>query len=133
MAKKIMMPAGQYYIGDLCYVMDDVWDEFCDITTDGQDCLQGKFTLADGREFVTFSTRYGDGEYPTNTGARLGVDAGLIGCIATKDIDMTQFETQWRHTRLLELGTVVTFKVPFSCHGNQATGRIRFGHVLVRT
>lgn len=25
------MPAGRYYVGDLCYVMDDVWDEVCDL------------------------------------------------------------------------------------------------------
>jgi hypothetical protein len=23
------MPAGRYYIGDLCYVMHDEWDEAC--------------------------------------------------------------------------------------------------------
>ena len=56
-----MMPAGKYYIGDLCYVMHPEWDEFCRITISGNECLQGEFNLADGRRFATFTTAYGDG------------------------------------------------------------------------
>jgi hypothetical protein len=131
MAEKTMMPAGTYYIGDLCYVMDGEWNEFCQLTIKDNTCLQGKFTLADGREFASFSTRYGDGEYRASNGAKLGVDAGLIGCIKVEDItdDVDKNYPQG----LGELGTVVTFDKPFSVSGNRDTGRIRFGHITIRT
>ena len=31
-----MMQAGEYYVGDLCYVMtDEEWTQFCNITIQG--------------------------------------------------------------------------------------------------
>ena len=34
------MPAGKYYIGDLCYVMSDKeWEEFCSLTIKDNKCL----------------------------------------------------------------------------------------------
>lgn len=51
-----MMPAGTYYVGDLCYVMHDVWDEFCDITIEGLSVLDGVFSLKNGVKFATFGT-----------------------------------------------------------------------------
>ena len=82
----MLMPAGTYYVGDLCYVMHNEWDEFCDLTTDGMRCLDGVFQLADGRQFATFSTKYGDGEYYDQLGNSYPVDAGLIGCIRVEDL-----------------------------------------------
>ena len=42
------MPAGEYYIGDLCYVMtDEEWNEFCSITIDGMKCIDGEFQMKD--------------------------------------------------------------------------------------
>ena len=76
-----MMPAGKYYVGDLCYVMHPEWDEFCSITIKEHTCLDGEFNLKDGRRFATFGTKWGDGEYRDQFGNRYGVDAGLIGCI----------------------------------------------------
>ena len=33
-----MMPAGKYYVGDLCYVMTDAeWDEMCGLFCLGRD------------------------------------------------------------------------------------------------
>ncbi len=120
------MPAGKYYIGDLCYVMHPEWDEFCSITIKGRECLDGEFTLADGRRFATYGTMYGDGSYPCSNGAELGVDAGLIGCIRVEDItDKEGLE------RMMELGTVVEFDREFST--SEREGTIRFGHITVET
>lgn len=118
----VTMPAGEYYIGDLCYVLHDAWGEFCDITIEGHSCIDGKFTLADGRSFVTMQTMYGDGEYEASNGASLGVDAGLIGCIKVSDI---------RDTDGIALGTVVTFPSDFSCYSKD--GCLTFGHISVDT
>ncbi len=44
------MPAGKYYVGDLCYVMHDVWDEVCDLMFPHDNSgVYGKFKLKDGR------------------------------------------------------------------------------------
>ena len=48
-----MMKAGTYYIGDLCYVMHDRWDEFCSITCSEHNVLDGEFNLKDGTRFAT--------------------------------------------------------------------------------
>jgi len=128
-----MMPAGKYYVGDLCYVMHNEWDEFCDLTIKGHQCLDGEFNLKDGRRFATFGTKWGDGEYRDQKGNRYGVDAGLIGCIRLEDIDQTC------SNNFLDGGTIVEFEHPFSTSGGRAElnrdwdGIIRIGHLLIET
>lgn len=119
------MPAGKYWVGDLCYVMHDEWDEFCDVTIDGNRCLNGVFTLKDGRKFASFGTAYGDGYYKDNVGRGYGVDAGLIGCILLKDIDQVNSDND------ISLGHVVDFPLDFEVteHG----GLIMIGDVSIYT
>ena len=126
------MPAGKYYIGDLCYVMDDVeWDEFCSITIDGQRVLDGEFQLKDGRRFATYGTAYGDGVYYDQYGHSYSVDAGLIGCILVEDIRAEKYEN------LLDLGSIMEFDKSFATSGGRNDegweGLIQFGHVLIET
>lgn len=123
------MPAGNYYIGDLCYVMRDVWDEFCDITIKGHECLDGEFQLKDGRRFATYSTKYGDGLYETNTGDKLSVDAGLIGCILISDIT----DPEATPAAIKSLGMTYDFGTDFVTDGSKFSGTIQFGRVLVET
>ena len=61
-----MLPAGKYYVGDLCYVMHEEWDEVCGLFFKGRTdhgCNQGEFMLKDGRRFACYNTRWGDGTY----------------------------------------------------------------------
>ena len=90
------MTAGQYYVGDLCYVMHDVWDEVCDLLfPDDVNSQQGEFTLKDGRRFAIYNTNYGDGEYDTSEwGHTIGVDSGTIGCILASDIRDNTYTTE---------------------------------------
>ena len=44
----------KYYIGDLCYVMHDAWDEVCGLTP--FDNSEHEFELEDGRKFILFNT-----------------------------------------------------------------------------
>jgi len=120
-----MMKAGKYYIGDLCYVMHGEWDEFCNLTIVGDKVLDGEFNLADGRKFATFTTQWGDGTYQDQQGREYHVDAGLIGCIALENIDLTNPENS------ITGGQVVEFVQPFSTWS--AGGEIRFGTVLIDT
>lgn len=128
------MPAGKYYIGDLCYVMDDKeWDEFCGITIKDNECLEGEFEMKDGRKFATYGTKWGDGTYRSNIGTEHCVDAGLIGCIRVEDIRANKYD------KIEELGAVVEFKQPFTTEGGRAVknwdwdGVIRFGNVMIET
>lgn len=128
------MQAGKYYIGDLCYVMDDKeWDEFCSITIKGNECLDGEFEMKDGRKFATYGTAWGDGCYRSNIGTKHCVDAGLIGCIRVEDIRANKYES------IESLGAVVEFKTPFTTEGGRSAlgrdwdGVIRFGDVMIET
>jgi hypothetical protein len=77
-------PPVRYYVGDLCYVMHDCWDEVCDLTP--FDNSTHAFELVDGREFILFSTAYGDGQYNDQSGKSYAVDSGTIGAIRVEDI-----------------------------------------------
>lgn len=122
---KYTMPAGKYYIGDLCYVMHERWDEFCDITCSGPSVLDGVFVMADGIKLATFSTMYGDGQYYDNIGRSYGVDAGLIGCVLVSDLDLDNKEND------IECGHVHTFDAPFHVYENE--GLIVFGELRIDT
>lgn len=127
-----MMPAGQYYVGDLCYVMtDEEWKQFCDITLSGPKVLDGEFELPDGRRFATYSTAYGDGVYYDQMDNSYSVDAGLIGCIKREDICASKYED------LTELGTFVEFYNDFETSGGRGEkdweGVIQFGHIKIET
>lgn len=120
------MPAGKYYVGDLCYVLNDNWDEFCDITIDSPRVLDGEFNFKDGRRFATFGTKWGDGEYYDQDGHRYLVDAGLIGCVRVDDIDMELREQTGDFG-----GRIVEFDKPFEVW--EENGMIRIGHLSIDT
>lgn len=67
--------AGTYYVGDLCYILGDVWDEVCDHFGDEV------FILSDGRKCAQYCTMYGDGTYVDQDGDEYDVDSGTIGCV----------------------------------------------------
>ena len=117
------MPAGKYYVGDLCYVMHPQWDEFCDKTIDGHDVLEGILKLDFGVTIVHFCTAYGDGVYYDENGLEYGVDAGLIGCIRVEDIDDSDCVTEW--------GNIIDFKEDFKCYNEN--GILHFGHICIDT
>jgi len=131
-----MFPAGKYYVGDLCYVMHDEWDEVCGLFFKGRDdhgCNEGVFELKDGRRFASFNTKFGDGCYFDQHGNEYGVDAGLIGCIAMNDIDLNA------DGNFTSGGQIIEFKNDFSVSGSQGLSRqdwdgvITIGHIVIKT
>ena len=94
------MPAGRYWVGDLCYVLQDAWGETFRLG-------DGVHTLADGRLIAMFATTHGDGTYYDDDGNWYGVDSGTLGCILADDI---------RHAIDCadELGECVTATEPFT-------------------
>lgn len=122
-----MMPSGKYYIGDLCYVMSDDWDEVLDLTIakDGK-LLEGEFEMKNGRRFAMYSTKHGDGMYRSNIGTKHAVDSGTIGCILVNDIiDIPKCDIDEK------LGAVVTIDRSFSTGSRD--GLIVFGDVIINT
>ena len=98
--KKEVMKAGRYYIGDLCYILDDKdWSEVCDLTfpfnqNKHKDVasveLGGRFTLKNGKIISLYGTEHGDGTYQIknmkdNNIGKLHVDSGTLGCVMIKD------------------------------------------------
>lgn len=121
----VTLKAGTYWIGDLCYVMHDVWDEVCARVIQGDAVLEGKFGIADGREFVMFNTMYGDGVYNDHNLNDYPVDSGNIGAILLSDIRESS-ENQPNGC-----GQVHTFDTDFTCDTD--SGTLRFGHVYIYT
>lgn len=145
--KRTTLPAGKYYVGDPCYVIDDdEWMDCLDATCylglyedeqamGARKCNQvgeqlGVFSCIndDGDEFLfaASGTQYGDGAYPCMKNdeaiGECGVDAGLIAAIP---VDMIPDE--WNNG----LGVVVEIDQDFviSC----TEGTISFGDVEVLT
>jgi hypothetical protein len=125
-----IMPKGKYYIGDLCYVMHDEWDEVHKLLfpepIDSSTWTDGVFTLKDGRKFAIYSTAYGDGCYLDQDGKEYGVDAGSIGCIKVSDIDQNNKEND------IKLGHVHEFKSDFITDSDE-DGNITFGDIVIKT
>lgn len=122
------MPAGRYYVGDLCYVMHPEWNECCDLFFAGRTdhgCNEGEFNLKDGRRFANFNTAYGDGEYRSSIGTSHGVDSGSIGCIRVDDIRDTTCGD------IASLGAIVDFDRDFDVYSEG--GVLYFGHVAIDT
>jgi hypothetical protein len=96
------LPPGEYYIGDLCYVLgDNVYDNIFG----GTGYEMGIYTeKATGRTFLVGSTAYGDGEYRGSDGNKFAVDAGIIG-ICPKSL-MAKDDGG---------GHMYTFKTPVEC------------------
>ena len=56
------MPAGRYYVGNLCYVIHPQWDEFCDKIIVEHNCVDGEVVFENGVKVVQF------GHIAINTG-----------------------------------------------------------------
>ena len=124
------MPAGKYYIGDLCYVMsDDEWSEVCELLFEGRNdhgVNQGEFVMKDGRRFASYNTAYGDGRYQSNMNTEHCVDSGGIGCILVDDIKYVD-----NYDQFLDIGAIVEFPVDFVTDNED--GQLQFGRMLIET
>ena len=118
-----LLPAGKYYIGDLCYVVDN-WEQYHKLffPNQGGDQHIGIFTNDEGVKFANYGTAFGDGVYFDEERNEYAVDSGSIGCIPIEAI-------QEPHA----LGNVVDFPVEFDCEYIESSGTIRIGDVFIDT
>ncbi len=110
-ARTYTVPPGEYYIGDLCYVLgDELYDGIFGNVGDYSD---GLYTKKDSTDFFFVgSTAYGDGAYAGSDGREFCVDAGIIG-ICPKSIcgkeDADTYYTLTAETECTIRGGVFTF------------------------
>jgi hypothetical protein len=114
-----MFPAGKYYVGDLCYAIDDSeWDDFCRLTIDGERVLDGEFPWK-GSVLYSHCTAYGDGIYIDNHGREYSVDAGLIGVLPAHLVSKDEYGDFADPSD--ELGHIIEFTEPFECYYDGGT------------
>lgn len=125
------MPAGKYYVGDLCYVIKSRWDEVCDVLFAKTDHAAGEFVLQDGTRFAAYGTFWGDGSYRDDAGRNYPVDAGLIGCVLVSDLDPEEYTKAFEHPRWVP-GHIIEFVNRFET-GHDGAGLIAFGYITIDT
>jgi hypothetical protein len=124
------LPAGTYYVGDLCYVVpDDDWRKFCDrMFPDGYP-VGGVKEMADGIKYADFCTKYGDGVFGDYyAGGAYMVDSGSIGCIP-----MCALHPDLSHDEVRDFGNIVSFDEAFEVGYDDVTGTITFGDIHIVT
>ncbi len=97
-------PAGKYWIGDICYCLND---KVYDAIFGGFGYDSGLYTHKDGGFFMVDNTSYGDGLYVGSDGFEYGVDAGIIGIVSEHLVD--------KNNSALDGGRFHTFKEPVKC------------------
>ena len=84
------MEKGEYWCGDLCYCLENDWNEVCGLLFSKKDANapmnKGEFQLDNGVKFALYGTAWGDGGYLDQNGKCYGVDAGVIGCVKVSDL-----------------------------------------------
>jgi hypothetical protein len=117
-------PPGLYYVGDLCYLIQDrdQWSAVCNAIAN---TWCGTVNLPEhGIQAWFSSTKWGDGTYRDQFGREYEVDAGLIGVCAVKD------------TTPVRGGHILAFDRPFECFGYDSDdwdGEIMIGELRIDT
>jgi hypothetical protein len=79
--KRGILPAGEYYIGDLCYGMaDEVYDVVWGNTFG---YISGLYETPSRSHIFAMGSTGGDGSFPGSDGHSYSVDAGIIGIMTT--------------------------------------------------
>lgn len=81
--KTYLVPAGAYFLGDPCYVIEDQFWEPLLMSCSVFEKPQGFFFDHAGQQInvTALGTFYGDGTYSDQTGCEYPVDSGLIGLV----------------------------------------------------
>jgi len=130
------LPAGQYYVGDPCYVIaDEKWSDFLDAwdTQLGRDHdghrISGIFEF-EGHQVFAGYTAHGDGTFD-----HFPVDSGTIGVVPISLVSKRNISEEglWDFKQIEEqgLGEFVTFDEPFEA--DEAEGTFYIGDMEIET
>jgi len=117
------LKAGTYWVGDLCYLIEDRedWDQVVKFMFENDKPKYGVFTLK-GAKGAIFGTAYGDGCYSDNFGNEYGVDSGTLGLFPVGVLPTARFESG---------GTIHNFPQDFEVSSKR--GNMNFGHINIDT
>lgn len=118
-----MLPAGDYYVGDLCYVLEgDIWNAMIESSTP-----HGKVDVitVDGQSYLSSSveTAHGDGTYYDQHGFEYGVDSGTIGVV----------DARINNYKNMSGAHLVHFNEPFKVSYDRESGVISIGDLRIPT
>jgi len=112
---KVVVPKGDYYLGDPCYIIQDSdWDNLLE----SSDCFRKPVGIVRTFQVLAFSTAFGDGEFKDNYNNSYSVDSGLIGLVPV------EFNPEADSTK-------VSFKKPTICRSVE--GVLIFGNIVIDT
>lgn len=113
--KKMPAPV-KYYVGDLCYVLDDAtWQTLC-TQLYSANRSDNKYTFPDGRVFWCAALE-GDGRFPLRDGltgetlAELSVDSGTIGMVKLEGL--AKYDPNSRHYHAVEMHYTPRIRVDY--------------------
>lgn len=124
------LPAGTYYVGDICYVVDnEKWVNFCEdmFPSETFTQLDGIFETGEGINYANFGTKYGDGKYYDQLGRSYVVDSGTIGCIPVCALG------EFNEEEARRLGNIIDFPTSFEVEYDDESGLISLGSVSILT
>lgn len=124
MKKNIILPAGEYYIGDPCYLFDKSWNDILGVT----DMFENDISNYHGHRFFVGNTAYGDGVYFDDKGRKYPIDSGLIGILSVSMIDI---DNHIKKEEISEFGNLVVFENDFGCTIDN--GYFLFGNIVIKT
>lgn len=121
------MPPGEYFIGDLFYVMSDVWIEARKLFIDGGKIISREFTLDDGRRFALYKTASNEFTCRSNIHTYHPIDSNTIGCVLTSDISDLNYDDE----KVTDYGGLVYFDESFTPETDGVN--VRFGRIVIDT
>lgn len=107
-----VIPAGEYYIGDLCYALNET---LYDKVFGGYGYRDGVYRRKDASLLFAVAGTGGDGEFKATNGWKFPVDAGIIGVASKKLCDKEDNGG----------GHYVTLTSPTTCHFNRGGIRMQ--------
>ncbi len=117
----MILPAGKYYIGDPCYVLDAAaMNAVTDKMTSGE-AASSVFEV-NGHMMWAHFTQYGDGAFADQNGAEYPVDSAALSAVP---IDLVKNPEGEEH------GTVIEFDMSFTV--NYKNGVFWFGDICIDT
>ncbi len=121
------MPAGTYYVGDLCYVLQeegsDIWGQLCKASN----FEDGEVQLESGVRAAVYGTKYGDGSFFDKEGHEFAVDSGTLGCVL---LEQTESEAV-KKCLAANICRVVEFEEAFET--SEEGGIVKLGRVWIDT
>lgn len=122
--RKVVVPAGKYFLGDPCYAVPNrLWDKLLGSCKFFAHCV-GE---VDGHNVLGFNTAYGDGVYEDQFGNEFPVDAGLIGLVPEALVDRQEFFERYPEAP----GIWVKYDYDTECETDGKT--LRFGKHRINT